>query len=50
MLWTIFAILLILWLLGFGYHIGGALVHLLLVAAVLALIVNIVRPDTMHRR
>jgi hypothetical protein len=50
MLWTIFAILLILWLLGFGYHIGGALVHLLLVAAVLALIVRIVRPDTLPRR
>jgi len=50
MLWTIFAILLILWLLGFGYHIGGAFVHLLLVAAVLALIVNIWRPNTLHRR
>jgi hypothetical protein len=50
MLWTIFAILLILWLLGFGYHRGGSLVHLLLVAAMLVLIVNIVRPDTMHRR
>jgi hypothetical protein len=50
MLWTTFAILLILWLLGFGYHIGGAFVHLLLVAAVLALIVNIWRPNTLHRR
>jgi hypothetical protein len=50
MLWTIFAILLILWLLGFGYHIGGWSVHLLLVAAVLALIVNIWRPNTLHRR
>ena len=50
MLWTTFAILLILWLLGFGYHIGGALVHLLLVMAVLVLIVNLVRPDTLRRR
>ena len=50
MLWTIFAILLILWLLGFGYHVGGSLVHLLLVVAVLVLIFNIVRPDTLHRR
>ena len=50
MLWTLFAILLILWLLGFGYHIGGLLVHLLLVMAVLVLIVNIVRPNTLHRR
>jgi hypothetical protein len=51
MLWSIFAILLILWLLGFGYHVGGALIHLLLVAAVLVLIVSIWRPDTIqHRR
>ena len=49
-MWTIFAILLILWLLGFGYHIGGSLVHLLLVIAVLVLIVNIVRPDLLRRR
>jgi hypothetical protein len=50
MLWSIFAILLILWLLGFGYHIGGWLVHLLLVTALLVLIVSIVRPDTLRRR
>ena len=50
MLWSIFAILLILWLLGFGYHIGGWLVHLLLVGALLVLIVNIVRPDALRRR
>ncbi len=42
MLWTIFALLLILWLLGFGFHIGGGVIHLLLVLAVLVLIVNLV--------
>jgi hypothetical protein len=42
MLWTIFAVLLILWLLGFSFHVGGALIHLLLVAAVIALIFNLV--------
>jgi hypothetical protein len=42
MLWTIFATLLILWLLGFGFHIGGGVIHLLLVLAVLVLIVNLV--------
>ena len=31
MLWTIFAILLVLWLLGFGFHVAGSLIHLLLV-------------------
>ena len=27
MLWTIFVILLILWLLGFSFQIGGGLIH-----------------------
>ena len=31
MLWTIIAVLLILWLLGFGFSVGGSLIHLLLV-------------------
>jgi hypothetical protein len=42
MLWTIFVILLILWLLGFSFHIGGALIHLLLVIAVVVLIFNLI--------
>jgi hypothetical protein len=42
MLWTIFAILLILWLLGWGFHIAGGLIHLLLVLAVIVLIINLV--------
>ena len=42
MLWTIFAIMLILWLLGFSLHIGGGLIHLLLVVAVVILIFNLV--------
>ncbi len=46
MLWTLFAILLILWLLGWGFHIAGALIHVLLVIALLLLIVNLVRGDT----
>ena len=41
MLWTIFVILLILWLLGFSFHVAGSLVHLLLVIAVVVLIVNL---------
>lgn len=32
MLWTIFVVLLILWLLGFSLHIAGGLIHLLLVS------------------
>jgi hypothetical protein len=42
MLWTIFVILLILWLLGFSFHVGGALINLLLVIAVAVLIINLV--------
>jgi hypothetical protein len=41
-LWTIFVILLILWLLGFGFHIAGSLIHLLLVVAVVILVINLV--------
>ncbi|HMG99928.1 MAG TPA: lmo0937 family membrane protein [Terriglobales bacterium] len=41
MLWTIFVILLIMWLLGFSFHIAGSLIHLLLVVAVVVLIVNL---------
>ena len=42
MLWTLFVILLVLWLLGFSFHVAGSLIHLLLVIAVLVLIVNLV--------
>jgi hypothetical protein len=42
MLWTIFVILLILWLLGFSLHIGGGLIHILIVVAVVVLIINLV--------
>ena len=42
MLWTVFAILLILWLLGFSFHVAGGLIHLLLVVAVVVLVINLV--------
>jgi hypothetical protein len=42
MLWTIFVILLILWLLGFSFHVAGSLVHLLLVVAVVVLVINLI--------
>ena len=41
MLWTIFVVLLVLWLLGFSFHIAGGLIHLLLVVAVVVLIINL---------
>jgi hypothetical protein len=42
MLWTIIVILVILWLLGFGFHVGGGLIHIVLVVAVIILIFNLV--------
>jgi hypothetical protein len=42
MLWTIFVILLVLWLLGFSLHIGGSLIHILIVIAVIVLIFNLI--------
>ena len=42
MLWTIFVILLVLWLLGFSFHVAGGLIHLLLVVAVAVLIFNLI--------
>ena len=33
MLWTILAVLLVLWLLGLVAHVGGGMIHLLLVVA-----------------
>lgn len=41
MLWTIVVILLILWLLGFSLHVGGGLVHILLVVALVVVVINL---------
>lgn len=45
MLWTIFVILLVLWLLGgpVGVFSIGPLIHLLLVIAVVILIINLIQ-------
>jgi hypothetical protein len=42
MLWTILVVLLILWLLGFSLHVGGSLIHILLVIAVVVLVINLI--------
>jgi hypothetical protein len=41
MIWTIFVVLLILWLLGFSLHVAGGLIHLLLVVALAVLVINL---------
>lgn len=40
MLWTILVILLILWLLGFGFHVGGNLIHVLLVIILVIVLIR----------
>jgi hypothetical protein len=42
MLWTIVIILVVLWILGFSFHIAGGLIHLLLVVALVVLIYNLI--------
>lgn len=42
LLWLIIVILLILWLGGFAFHIGGGLIHILLVIAVIVLIFQLI--------
>ena len=41
MLWTIFVVLLVLWLLGFTVHVGGALIHIILVVALVVLVIQL---------
>ncbi|HZO92561.1 MAG TPA: lmo0937 family membrane protein [Candidatus Baltobacteraceae bacterium] len=41
LIWTIIVILFILWLIGFLVHVGGGLIHILIVIAVILLIYNL---------
>ena len=41
MLYTIAGIMLVLWLLGFSMHVGGGLIHALLVIAVVVVLFNL---------
>lgn len=40
MLWTIIIVLLVLWLLGFSFKVGGKLIHALLIIALIVFIVH----------
>lgn len=42
LLWTVAGVLVALWLIGFLLHVGGALIHILLVCAVVVLVYNLV--------
>ena len=41
MIYTILGLLLLLWILGFAMHVGGSLIHALLVIAVLVFAFNV---------
>jgi hypothetical protein len=41
MLYTILGILLVLWLLGFSMHVGGGMIHTLLVIAAVVFLFNL---------
>lgn len=40
-LWGVVVVLVILWLLGFIAHVGGSLIHLLLIIAIIVLLYNL---------
>jgi hypothetical protein len=42
MLWTVILILVGLWLLGFLAEIGGGLIHLILVIALIVFVINLI--------
>jgi hypothetical protein len=43
MIWTLAVVLFVLWLLGaFAFHVGGGLIHLLLVLAVIVVLYRLI--------
>jgi hypothetical protein len=51
LIWTIVTVLVILWLLGIGFHIGGSLIFLLLLLAILGVVYQLsvgMRAGTRH--
>jgi hypothetical protein len=42
LLWGLAVVLVVLWLLGFSFHIAGGLIHLLLVIALVVVVVRLV--------
>ena len=41
MLYTIVVVLVVLWLLGFTFHVGAGLIHILLVVALVVLVIQL---------
>lgn len=47
LLWTVVAVLVILWLFGFLYGVGGDLIHLLLVIAVIVVVYRLYKGENL---
>ncbi len=41
MFWSLLALLLVLWIVGWSYQIGGAMIHLVLLIALVGLLANV---------
>ncbi|MBD2570128.1 lmo0937 family membrane protein [Anabaena lutea] len=41
LIWTAVVVLFLLWLLGFSINLGGSLIHLLLILAVIGIVYNL---------
>jgi hypothetical protein len=41
LIWTGIGVLIILWILGFSINIGGGLIHILLVLAIIGIVYNV---------
>ena len=41
-LWSIISVLVVLWVLGLLFHIGGALIHIIIVIAVILFVFNLI--------
>jgi Family of unknown function (DUF5670) len=51
LIWAIVAILVVLWLLGFGFHFGGSLIFILLLLAIVGVVYQLsygMRGGTRH--
>jgi hypothetical protein len=42
MFWAFIAFLLVIWLLGYGFHVAGNLIHVLLILALVLTLVNLI--------
>jgi hypothetical protein len=42
-LWTIFVILVVIWVLGYSFQVAGGLIHIVLVVAVVVLLISLLK-------